>query len=122
MSSHAAATWTIVADQGKTLDKTIRYGARVSGVFVPFDNTGWSARAMWRKTYGSAIVVSLTSGVGGGITLGGANGEIQFVIAASVTAGMQGSYVFDLELFQGTPAVVKAPVRGTTIFRAEVTA
>lgn len=119
----AAATWNILADQGKTLERTATYGSRVGGVFTPFDLTGWSARAKWRKTYTSTAVVSLTSGLGGGITLGGVTGVITFTLTAAQTASLVGQYVWDIEIFQGVAPneVVRAPARGVTTFRPEVT-
>jgi len=123
MSSSAAANWHILADQGKTLARTFRYGTRQSGVFVPFDNTGWSARMMVRKSWYTTPVVSLTSGLNGGIVLGGANGEVSFTVSAAVTAGLVGEFLTDLELWQVQSGVevVVAPFRGKITFRPEVT-
>lgn len=123
VTTRAAATWNILADQGKTLTRRIIYGTRTGGVFTPMDLTGWNARAKWKKSYSSTASVSLTSAPGGGITLGGALGTIDFTISAATTTPLVGSYVFDIELYQGTAPneVVIAPARGTTTFRPEVT-
>lgn len=119
--SAPAATWNIVCDQGKTLSRTIRYGTKdPAGTFTPFDNTGYGARMMWRKSFGSAVALSISS-AGGEISLGGANGEISFTIDAADMEALIGNYVYDLELFIGTPEVVIAPVRGTVRVRPEVT-
>ncbi len=121
MTTSAAATWNILCDQGKTLERSFRYGTRCSdGTFVPFDNTGWSARMTWRKTYTSGADLEVDS-AGGEIVLGGANGEISFTIPASVMEDLLGKYVYDLELFQGSPEVVVSPVRGQVTVRQEVT-
>jgi hypothetical protein len=74
MTYKAAATWRALTDQGKTWSKTLIY--KIGG--TPFDTTGWSARMMVRRNYDSTAVISLTSAPGGGITLGGSNGEITF--------------------------------------------
>jgi hypothetical protein len=118
----AAATWNIVCDQGKTLTRTIRYGAMSGNTFVPFDNTSWSARMQIRHTYSSeSAVVSISSSTGG-ISLGGTNGNIIFTVNADVMEDLSGKYVYDLELFQGSnPEIVKCPVRGEINVRPEVT-
>ena len=74
----AAANWVFTCDQGKTLTKRLRFGSRTGGVFVPFDNTGYEARMMWKKTYTSSTAAVDVSTTTGEIVLGGVNGEIEF--------------------------------------------
>lgn len=118
MSYKPAATWRALADQGKTWSKTLVY--KIGG--VPFDNTAWSARMMVRRNYDSTAVISLTSAPGGGITLGGVNGEIVFFVGADDMEDLAGKYVFDLELFDPSNVeIVYGVVRGTLEVRREVT-
>ena len=118
MTYKAAGTLHSIADQGKTWSRTVIY--KVSG--TPFNTTGFSARMMVRRNYDSTPVVSLTSAPGGGLTLGGANGEITWFVSAVVTEDLAGKYVFDLELFDPlNAAVVYGVLRGTVEFRREVT-
>lgn len=114
----AAGTLHSIADQGKTWSRKLIY--RVNG--VPFDTTGFAARMMVRRTYDSTPVVSLTSAIGGGLTLGGVNGEVDWFVSAVVTEDLAGKFVFDVELYDpSVPAVVYGLLRGTVEFRREVT-
>ena len=77
---------------------------------------------MVRRNYDSTPVVSLTSALGGGITLGGVTGEIEFFVSAVVMEDLAGQYVYDLELFDpGDPDIVYGILRGTVNVRKEVT-
>ncbi len=114
----AAATWNMTVDQGKTWTRTATY--KIGG--VPFDNTGWAARMMVRRNYDSTPVVSLTSAVGGGITLGGVNGRITFFVSAVVMEDLAGVYRYDLELYNpSNVTVVYGVARGEVNVRREVT-
>ena len=118
----AAATWNIVCDQGKTLIRTIRYGSTVNNTFVPFDNTSWNARMQIRSTYSSEEAIVTITNSNGGITLGGNTGYITINVASSVMENLVGSYVYDIELYQGSnPEIVRCPVRGEINVRPEVT-
>lgn len=123
MSGAAAANWDIVCDQGKTWIRSIRYGSLVDEVFTPFNNTGWSARMQLRKNYNSDEASLSISTATGEMTLGGADGIISFNVPANTMRSLQGKYVFDLELFQvsGGVEIVRSPVRGEVLVRAEVT-
>lgn len=121
--SSIAGTYNIVADQGKTLSRSMVYGIRSGGVFSPFDNTGMSARMQVRRTIPSSVVVlNLTTGTGE-ITLGGTNGEISFVVDAATMEDLSGEYRYDLELVDtaATPDIVYGIVRGSFTVRPEVT-
>lgn len=118
MTYKAAATWHQVVDQGKTWSRTLTY---INGG-IPFDNTSFGARMMVRRNYDSGPVISLTSDVNGGITLGGTNGKITFFVSAVTMEGLSGKYVFDLELFEPlNDEIVYGVVRGTVEVRREVT-
>lgn len=113
-----AATFNFTADQGKTWSRTVIY--KIGG--TPFNNVGWGGRMMVRRNYDSTPVVSLTSALGGGITLGGVTGEIEFFVSAVVMEDLAGQYVYDLELFDpGDPDIVYGILRGTVNVRKEVT-
>ncbi len=114
----AAGTLHSIADQGKTWSRTLIY--KVNG--TPFDNTGFQARMMVRRNYDSTAVISLTSAPGGGLTLGGVNGEVTWFVGADDTEDLAGKFVFDLELFDPfDDDVVYGLLRGTVEFRREVT-
>jgi hypothetical protein len=113
-----AATWRILVDQGKTFDRTLIY--KVGG--VPFDNSAYEARMKVRRNYNSLVPALSLSSVGGEIVLGGANGQIGWVVSAIDMEDLIGEYVYDLELYDPTdPDIVIGVVRGTIVSRAEVT-
>jgi len=118
LTYYPAATWNPLADQGKTWSRTVIY--KIGG--VPFDNTSYGARMMVRRNYSSDPVISLTSLLGGGITLGGVTGEIVFFVSAVLMEELAGKYVYDLELFDpGDVDIVYGILRGTITVRQEVT-
>ena len=113
-----AATWRILVDQGKTFDRNIIY--KVGG--VPFDNTLYEARMMVRRNYNSTVPALSISSIGGEIILGGANGQIGWVVSAVDMEDINGEYVYDLELYDPTDVdIVIGVVRGTLVSRTEVT-
>lgn len=114
-----AGTYNIVADQGKTLVRRLRYGTKQGGVFTPLDNSGFSARMQVRKTIPSATVVLNLTTATGEIVLGGADGAIEVTVSAAVMEGLQGTYRYDLELVDGS--IVYGVVRGDLKVRPEVT-
>ena len=116
--SNAAATWNIIADQGKTFARSITY--KVAG--VPFDNTNYESRMMVRRAYNSPTpVISLDSAVGS-MTLGGVTGTIAWSVSAVTMEPLIGDYVFDVELYDPLDATnVIGVVRGTICVRPEVT-
>ncbi len=117
MTYKAAATWNILCDQGKTLERTVTY--KVAG--VPFDNTGWQARMMARRNFNSSPVLDLSSTTSG-ISLGGANGQIYLLVSAIVMEGLVGEYIYDLELYDPLDlTVVIGVARGKINVRQEVT-
>ena len=114
-----AGTYNIVADQGKTLVRRLRYGTRNAGVFTPLNNSGFTARMQVRKTIPAATPVLNLSTSTGEIVLGGVDGIISVTVTAAAMAGLAGTYVYDLELVNG--AIVYGVVRGEFRVRPEVT-
>ena len=83
---------------------------------VAVNLTGYTARLQARIDLDeSATVLSLTTDVGGGITLGGILGTITFDRTAAQTALLEyGTFVYDLELISGAGFV-------TRLFAGELT-
>jgi len=115
-----AGTYNIVCDQGKTLLRRLVYGSTTGGVFTPFDNSGFEARMQVRKTIPAATVVLNLSSLTGEIMLGGVDGTIQIEVDAADMEDLNGTYAYDLELFDGSDFVIGV-VRGSLKVRPEVT-
>jgi len=80
--------------------------------------TGYTARMMLKRDYSDPVsVLSLTSSAG--LTLGGAAGTILITMTAAQTADLNGAYLYDLELVNGS--VVTRLLEGTITFTPEVT-
>jgi hypothetical protein len=114
-----AGTYNVVCDQGKTLQRRLVYGQKIAGVFVPLDNSTYTARMQVRKTIPSTTVVLSLTSQAGQIVLGGANGAIEFTVPATSMEALNGTYRYDLELVLGT--LVLGVVRGELRVRPEVT-
>jgi hypothetical protein len=115
--STAAATWNVVTDQGKTWTRKCTY--KVNG--VPFDNTGWGARLMVKRSFTSSAVIDLDS-ANLEMTLGGVTGTIEWSVSAVTMEGLSGKYVWDVELYAlSDPTQVIGVARGTMTVRLEVT-
>lgn len=63
----------------------------------PVDMTGWTARMQVRKTQQAPPLVTLTSEVGGGITLGGADGVVELLLTDQQTDLITQKALYDLE-------------------------
>ena len=97
--------WNITLYAGAT------FSERATPSGTPWNLTGYNARAMIRATYPSTTPI-LTLGTAAGtavISLGGTAGWVQVDIDAATTAALgsalvyePGSYVWDLELVNGT--------------------
>lgn len=87
--------------QGATFRQTLlwKYGPSASAA-TPVNLTEASARAQIRTSISAAeTLVSLTSAAEGGLTLGGASGEIVVKLSSAVTAALPaGQMVWDLEI------------------------
>lgn len=88
----------------------------------PVDLTAYSARLQVRShVRAGTTILSLTSAVGGGLTLGGVAGTIDVDLTATATAALTpGLYVYDLELVDGSGTVTRL-LEGTVQVTAEVT-
>jgi len=89
---------------------------------VPVDLSNYSARMQIRETYESSTpLLSLTTAVGGGITLGGAAGTITIVVSAAITATLlPGNHVYDIELVSAGGVVTRL-LEGQMTITPEVT-
>ena len=88
--------------------------------WVPVNLTGYSARMQFRKTPGSAVVLDLHTGAGGGITLGVATGEIHFDFDFTPSSGDDGGYLFDL-LMTAQDGKSHRIVQGRSVFEPGIT-
>lgn len=108
------------------LDIEIEQGATFDLVFIyqdeagqPFDLTGMTARMQLRRTYNSPEpLISLTT-ENGRIVFDPFIGKITLKIAATDTATLTGSGVYDLELVDGS--TVNRILEGSYSICAEVT-
>lgn len=93
----AAGTYDVVCDAGSTLRLRLIYKDNES---QPIDLTGYAARLQVRHRPSSEdAILALDTTEGGGITVGGSNGEISIVVPAATTAGLPaGRHVYDLEI------------------------
>ncbi len=108
----------IVISEGNNYDITIKKGATFRQNFIsaesadsdgnpvnPDDLSGYTARMQIRRTFGSEVIVELTT-ENGGITITALTGNIDLLISATATAlyrEIRG--VYDLELINGTEVV-----------------
>lgn len=113
-----AGLYNFAAEQGATLARTIQY---LDSSENPIDLSDYDASMQVRLTAADAsTILSLTSGAE--ITLGGAAGTIEVVIAATVlSAILPKKYVYDLELHHQTNGTVIRLIQGAFNVSAEVT-
>jgi hypothetical protein len=111
-----ADTYNIQIDAGATFRLQVSY---VDDDNVAINITGYSARMHVRETVTStSTVIALTSS--SGITITGATGTLDIVIAKSVTKDLVGPYVYDLEIESGS-GVVDRLLQGSVTVNPEVT-
>lgn len=93
------ADYNIKCPQGATFDKT--FTITVNGARLNL--TGYTAAMQVRETYDSiSTLLSLASGNGSGITLGGTAGTILVSVASTATTALApGYYSYDLEITSG---------------------
>ena len=112
-----AGHYTINAEQGATLVRTILY---TDANNVVTNLTGYTAAMQVRATAASATVLLSATTANGRLTLGGAAGTIDVLIdAVTMSAIPPGRYVYDLELYSG--ATVVRLIEGYFNVKAEVT-
>jgi hypothetical protein len=86
---------------------------------APKNLTGYSGRAQIRSTHtASSVAASFTCTIVGAATAGVMKLAL---LAATTTAMAPGVYVYDLEIFTGSDAVVKRLIEGTVTLSPEVT-
>jgi hypothetical protein len=111
-----AGLYNLYIEKGATYNRVLTWNDKDGN---PINLTGFSARLHIRKTKGSDTTI-LSLSIGSGITLGGSNGTISILVAASVTAAIEESAgVYDLELVNGSE--VTRLLEGTVTFSPEVT-
>jgi hypothetical protein len=103
--------------QGSTYSKEFTYQDSEGD---PIDLTGYDARMQIRQTYDAPVIIELTTGTEGGITLGDALGTITITIPADKTE----EFIFkkakyDLELVLGTN--VQRVLQGDVLLSKEIT-
>lgn len=100
-----SGTCNLTVEQGATWSVTVTW--EVDG--SPVNLTNYSARMQVRTRHeASATLVSLTSAVGGGLTLGGVAGTIGIALSATATAALPaGGHVYDLEMVSGAGVVTR---------------
>ena len=115
-----AARHDIELDKGSTYAVTLRI--KMPGGSTPMDLTGHVARMQARRSYASPTPeLDLTSEPGGGLTVHEAEGEIDIIIGAAVSAAVKAqSLVYDLET-EDAGGVVTRWIEGVITLHPEVT-
>jgi hypothetical protein len=115
----AAGIYDITIEQGANLSLPLTWKDEAGS---PINLTGYSGRMQIRENFDSEdYIVSLTSDVGGGITLGGAAGTITISMSAALTASLaQVDAVYDLELIAVSGFVTRL-TQGRVFISREVT-
>lgn len=107
----------LTVDQGATYNQRLTWKINSNEVNL----AGYSARMKARLIKTSTPVVSLTSAVGGGLTLGAAPGTIDIYMSAAQTASIPANkYHYDLELVAPNGDVTRL-VKGTMTVTPEFT-
>lgn len=106
-------------DQGATFRKRLVWSTGTPA--VPVDLTGYTARMQIRADIASPTVLHELTTENGGITLGGATGQIDLYISAAATAAFAWQAgVYDLELVAPNGDVTRL-IEGTVQVSREVT-
>lgn len=112
-----AGIYNITAEQGATFSRVLTW-RDVANALINL--TGYTARMQVRNDYASPATVLALTTENSRITLGGVAGTITLsVLASDMAAISAGSYVYDLELVNGS--AVTRLVQGTFAVNAEVT-
>lgn len=104
----------LVIDQGSTWSQYFQW-LDPSG--TPYDVSGYSARAMFKRNIDEPAVISLTNSSGISVA---ADGMFILTIAPEVTDTLNGTYMFDLEVVS-PGGVVTRLVQGTVTISPSVT-
>jgi hypothetical protein len=107
----------LTVDQGATYNQRLTWKVNSN----PVNLDGYSARMKARLIKTSTPVLSLTSTLGGGLTLGEAAGTIDIYISAQQTASIPANkYHYDLEIVAPNGDVTRL-VKGTLTVTPEFT-
>lgn len=114
-----AGLYDITAEQGATFSRVLTWRDATS---APVDLLTMSAAMQVRKSLEAAEpMLTLTTEPGGGITLGGATGQIILNASASTMSALKaGSYYYDLEVTSATGVVIRL-LQGKFTITREVT-
>jgi hypothetical protein len=93
-------TYNMTVKQGSTFNRVITW-YQVDGI-TPVDLTGYTARSYFKRKISDSTNQFELSTSNGRISLGEALGTITINIAAVDTDGLNGLYVYDLELISGS--------------------
>lgn len=115
-----AVAYNVVIDQGADWFLDVNYD-NPNG--TPVNLTGYSAALQVRSLPTSpTAVLSLTSAVGGGITITALTGLVSIHATAVQTRAIdEGTYYYDLEITDTFTGVVTRLVQGQAVVSAEVT-
>ena len=111
-----AAVYTFAIEQGADYDKPLVWRDSTGN---PVNLTGYTARMQLRPSVSSDTVLLDLTTENGGITLGGATGEITLHFTESNTSPLVKGGVYDLEMIIG--GKVKRLVQGSITVSREVT-
>jgi hypothetical protein len=101
--SAPAQTYDITADQGATYSVVITY-KNTAG--TPINLTGYTARMQLRASYTSTTAALSLTTENGRIVLGGALGTITLLVEAATMETLEAkTYVYDLELINGSTVI-----------------
>lgn len=123
-----AGNYNITCEQGSTFRRLLEIeqpdlvNDPTGQTFVPFDLTGYSARMQVRRTLdSSSFMLELTTG-NGSLLINPADeiNQIFIDVSASVTASVQTSGFYDIEIENGD-GVVSRILQGTFTLSPEVT-
>lgn len=114
-----AGLYDITAEQGATFSRVLTWRDATS---APVDLYGFSAAMQVRKSLEAATpMLSLSSANNGGITMGGASGQITITASASTMSQLKaGSYYYDLEVTNRTGVIIRL-LQGKFTVTREVT-
>ena len=108
------ATYNATVPCGSSWDRTFTW--TIDGTAVNW--TGYTAKLQVKEHLNSDAVLTLTNG--NGITLGGAAGTVTVAITATQSGAVTpGTYIYDLELTQGS--TVYRVLQGKWSFTGQVT-
>ena len=112
----------LVLQAGATNVDTLVWSRRATATapWVPVNITGYSARMQLKKRPGDVAVLTLHSGPGGGLTLDGPAGAIDYEIEFTPPLGDDGGYEFDL-LMTAPSGAKDYIVRGSVTFEPGIT-